>query len=636
MATQRTVEYWFPHLATAVDNTATLFSQITVTLPAGAKTFRSVFAEIIAHDRNTTISNINRRQIELQLGAAGFSAVNNTNVLTQGGEQHVIQFSGDYTSYFTTNWTGTAMTCDLRVLMDSAAATPLNPSFNNFSARLVITLDVDETQATQVNTVWIPLNAPAGALATAKPGAANATIPALDTWLEESGKTILQTTVVVQGNTEGGGTTDKSLSFEIGTLGVFTSQLYEHGSSTDMWYRLNQVVSFPTNAAQSFYIWASAADFDHPQVWLCVTYSWDASASARMTISTLLPAEIAGGFGGNTSATPQRVERQLWIQEPGVITTKAVAALIFWDQAAPIAGLNMRLGSGAYTAYTSVATALSGGCGAMIRNDAAFTLARGRNMLYAEMYRTDTVDVGANASTLFMVTYSCDVPAQGWQRANRTVIRNLRVTGTVAAGGESIVAAVGFNIPSPNYFLNAIGVRYCYTSNSTSNPMGCHIGTERLSGEGGVFWENVYEAMGATDPEVGIHECFATARSVFSRWAVGATKEADSSRLDIEVARRWRAVIGGGGTSFDHIDLYITYHAIEYTVGGNITGSNGGAVNLTLHRADTHEAVLNGSRIGNGAYSFTWFDNTENVYVSAREGAAHLGRSDNGLATGAP
>lgn len=631
MATQQTVEYWFPHLASAVDNTATSFTQITVTLPAGTKTFRSVFAEVICHDRNTTVSNISRRQIELQLGAAGYSAVNNTNALTLGGEQMVIQFSGDFTSYFTTNWTGTAMTCDLRVLLDDATASPLNPSFNNFSARLVVTLDVDEAQATQVKTLWIPLDAPTGALGTTKPGTANATIPALDTYLEEGGKTILQTAIVVQGNTEGNSTTDKSLSFEVDTLGVFTSQLYEHGSNTDMWYRLNQVVSFTTNATHDFFIWASVADFDHPQVWLVVTYSWAPGSSTRMTVGVLAPAEIGGCFGGNTSATPQRVERSLWIEEPGAITTKALAALIFWDQAAPIAGLNMRLGSGSYAAYTSVSTALSGSCGAMIRNDSAFTLARGRNTLYAEVYRTDTADVGANASALFMIVYSCDIPSQGWHKANRTVIRNLRVTGTVAAGGESIVNAVAFDIPSANYFLNAIGVRYCYTSNGTSNPMGCHVGTERLSGEGGVYWENVYEAMGATDPEVGIHECYATARSVFQRWP-GDTVDGNS-RLDIETARRWRAVIGGGGTSFDHLDLYITYHSIEFTCADSISGFSG-TVTLSLHR-ETGEKVAETSRSGDGAFSFTWYDNTEPMYVVADDGTT-VGRSTLTLAAGTP
>jgi hypothetical protein len=39
------------------------------------------------------------------------------------------------------------------------------------------------------------------------------------------------------------------------------------------------------------------------------------------------------------------------------------------------------------------------------------------------------------------------------------------------------------------------------------------------------------------------------------------------------------------------------------------------------------------SRVGNGAYSFTCYDDTENVYVMAYEDGTHLGRSAYGVAT---
>jgi hypothetical protein len=77
----------------------------------------------------------------------------------------------------------------------------------------------------------------------------------------------------------------------------------------------------------------------------------------------------------------------------------------------------------------------------------------------------------------------------------------------------------------------------------------------------------------------------------------------------------------------------MTYHTITYTVSGSVTGSAGGTVNLELERDGTDELVLSTSRTGNGSFSFTWYDNTENVYVSAREDSTHLGRSDQGTAT---
>lgn len=700
MATRlKTVEYWFPHLATAVDNADTNFTQITVYLPESSKTFRKVVVEVCAHDRNTTVANVTNRNIDVQLAAAGYTSVDNASTLTGAGEQMNFGWSGDFTSYFTTNWTGTSMTMDLRVLCNDSGGTPLNPSFNNFSARVVITFEYDDTSTTHVKTVWVPLNAPLTALAASKPGTAHDTIPDLADYLPEAGKTFRQTTIVVQGNTEGGAVTDKSLSFEVDTLGAFTSQLYEHGSNTDLWYRLNQVVTFTTTAVHDFFVWASATDFDHPQVYLVVTYEFEADnvattltedldgsetgvdvtsaaalgtapytiivddehmlvtsvASNTLTVtrghngssatthsngatvrpgvicSLLLPVEFGGSFGGTTSSDYQRAERELWVQELAP-RSRNMAVLVFWDQAAAIAGLNMRFGTGSFNAITSVGSVLSGGCGALLRNDSGFTLARGRNSMNVDAYRSDTADLGYNTAALFMVNYVAAQPTAGHGAENHTVIWNVRPVGTGAASTETIVSSVAMVIPETNWFATAVGVHYLFTSNSTSSPAGVHLGVERLaSGEGGLVWENVYEAMGGTDPEPGIRQAFATARSVFNRWAGDP-----SGRLDIETARRWRISTANSATSFDYVDILFTYHSITYTVGDDVENSNGGTVELTLHRDATGEKVLETSRSGNGAYSFTWYDNTEPVYVVGYEDDDFKGRSGSGVATGSP
>ena len=41
-----------------------------------------------------------------------------------------------------------------------------------------------------------------------------------------------------------------------------------------------------------------------------------------------------------------------------------------------------------------------------------------------------------------------------------------------------------------------------------------------------------------------------------------------------------------------------------------------------------------GSRSGNGSFSFTWYDNTEPMYVDAYEDSTHLGRSTQAVANG--
>ena len=70
-----------------------------------------------------------------------------------------------------------------------------------------------------------------------------------------------------------------------------------------------------------------------------------------------------------------------------------------------------------------------------------------------------------------------------------------------------------------------------------------------------------------------------------------------------------------------------TYHSVIRTVSGSITGSSGGPVDIYLHRASTGEIVLATSQIGNGSFSFDWYDDTEDLFVSAYESTTKKGRS---------
>lgn len=635
MATRlKTVEYWFPQLATAADATDTDFTQITVYLPESSVTFRKAILDVVYHDANTTLTGTcARRQLSVQLAAAGYTTSNDTTTQTFSGENYVGATSADFTSYFNTNWTGTSMTCDARFLYDMSTATPLGA--RNLSAKLTITYTYDDTSTTHIKTVRIPLYAPVGNCATSKPGSAVATFPNLSTFLPEASVTIRQWTTVVQGNTHGAAT-DTSISWQYDTDGVFTSGLYEHGGNQSMWYRVSNVESHTTNATHGFYLWASTAIFSHPQVWAVVTYEFDASASTRILNSLILPMEFTSPMGGPTASDYQRATRELWIEEPGTVTLLNSALYIHWDQAAAISGLHARVGTGSFVAYSDAngATSNAGGFGLMVKDpgSGAITLARGRNTLQADIYTTDTADLGWNVSSWWIINYSSDKATDGVGAHNHTVIRNMKTYGIDGSSTsitlQTIVAADAPDIPETLYFLTSVGCWYQYISNTTNNAAGCHIGVERLAGEGGIEWEQVYSDVGHTDPEVGIRQVMATARSVFRRWP----SDADSDRLAFETSRRWRSALGGGASSLDHLDIIFTYHTILFTVAGTITGSAGGTVNLYLNRTATGEMIKVSSRSGNGAYSISWYDDTEDVYVDAYEDGTHLGRSDTGKA----
>jgi hypothetical protein len=84
--------------------------------------------------------------------------------------------------------------------------------------------------------------------------------------------------------------------------------------------------------------------------------------------------------------------------------------------------------------------------------------------------------------------------------------------------------------------------------------------------------------------------------------------------------------------------MILTYHAITFTVSGNVTGSAGGSVDIDCYTENGDEIwhIGSTSRTGNGSYSLTWFDNVYNCYAEARESGTLIGRSDNDVAAGSP
>ena len=632
MATRlKTTEWWFPAGTTLVDATDTNLTQITVYLPESSKTFKKVMLEVIVHDRNTTLGNISRHQVSISVAGAAYTAVNNANAITNGGEQQTILFSGDFTSHFTTNFTGTSHTVDARVLIDSAVASPLSPSFNNVTARLIITYEYDDTSSTQIKTVRIPLNAPVGAMATTKPGTATATIPALDTELPEASKVYRQTVLVLQGNDNNTGTTDQTFTMQIDTNTAYTSDVYEHGSTVSMFVRMNSIQTFDTSSSRSFYVYSSLTMGYHMQAWLVVTYEFDATSSNDIFVSLMLPVSMDSPMGGTTSSDYQRATRTLWIQETGIVA-KQQACYLFWDQNATISGLNMRIGTGSFVTYTDAAAVLAGSNASMIRNDSAFSLARGKNTLNVDAYRTDATDLGYNVSGFFIINYTADKPSGGHGAENHTVMWCISDTGTAAVAASFTVAATALAIPESDYFITAFGTEQKFVVSGTSPHAGNAISVERLSGEGGIIWEPVYADLAGSDGETGIYHSYSQARDLFYRYPGDVMGH--ESRLDPEVSRRWRWAVGNGVTVRGQLCVLFTYHAITYTISGEIRGSGGGTVYIDLIRdGDPLEILKTTTRTGNGSYSFTWYDNTIPVYTSAYEDSTHTGRSAPGTAT---
>lgn len=626
------VQVAMPPLASMVDNTLTSLTQITIYLPEDTKVFKSVIARVTAMGTATAVGNVTTRRLQARLGAAGYTTHTNSNLLTGSGEDIFVDHALDLTAHFNTNWTGTSMTFDAQALMDGTAT---GIAWTNICVTLNILYEYDETTSTTgVKTFRMPLTMPLTNLATSKPGTALHTIPNLSTKLPEGSKAFRNHFVTVQGNINRAAATDVTMTFQLDSTTSHTTGVFEGLSNTDFFLRyIWDAPTLDTSASMGWYAWASATEFNHMQAWLTVTYEYDLTASNDMMVSVVLPAELASPMGGTTSSDYQRTARNLWIEEPGTITTEDIAFFSFWDQAAAIAGLNMRVGTGSFQAVTDIAATVAGSNAAMIVNNAAFTLARGRNNLTFDVYRTDTADLGMNMSGFWIVNYTAGKPAGGYHKANKTLIMSLGAHYNGAAAAFRSLSAIAPAIPETEYLLNAVGINYKYLTNTTGTAAGVAITAELLAAEGGIGWEPIYTDVSHTDPEVGIHECYAQARSYFKRWPT----DPDPDRVDIETARRWRAVLANFCASFDYLDMMLTYHSITFTISGTLseyTGDGSGIeVDLFRKNGAHRDHIGTVTTTTGGAYTFTWYDDTETVFAVSRQDSTHAGRSDDGLAT---
>ena len=101
------------------------------------------------------------------------------------------------------------------------------------------------------------------------------------------------------------------------------------------------------------------------------------------------------------------------------------------------------------------------------------------------------------------------------------------------------------------------------------------------------------------------------------------------ARLDLETARDYR-IFNSTAASVGLLAI-LTYHSFTFTAADSISGGFSGLVTLNLHRADTGEKVATTSRVGDGPYSFVWYDNTVEMYVECIDSIGQVGRSQNTL-----
>lgn len=604
---------------------------ITAYIPefSGTVTFRSVTLQCIVRTNATTAASLTAPTIGLDIDGAGFDTANLGNPVANSGEAQAFEFVRDMTSYFVTNWTtGTSKTVTCRCNFTSIATA-------NHAFRLIITYDYDDTQSTHIKTIYIPIETTRSTLTTSMQtiGGATAIPDFKNTYLPEASPVVRQVWVELWGN-------------EVSSSATYTLVAdYDSGTDHSMWLSTNTTInssvwahaiwditaeSLTTAAALRAFSSAITGKFDNIGGMVCCTYEFDPASTTTVHNSLILGAfDTSGWIGGTTSGDADAWGRIIKINEPATITLRESAICLSFIDSGGFT-LNVSAGAQSPVAYAATAGGIQCGQYSMVHRidaggtagSAGITLARGANSYLAKAY-SGTANAGWNLAGFLILNYTSGKSSEGVGAHNQTRVKHvLNTTGTTT--NTQTANSISIPIPESDYWLTGCCANMLLHSlNSANGAQSWNV--ERQNGEGeGSGWETIYVGQYRSDNESSNWNIWGASRKSWRRYPT----DPDTDRMDIEASRSHRIDMNPAGNVGALI--WYTYHTMTWDVSGDITDSNGGTVNIAMHDYTSGDLLKTTSRVGNGSYSMTWYDDTATVYVTAYEDGTHLGRSGNG------
>lgn len=614
----------------------TLPSQ-TIYIPESNVTFLAAAVDYSMTDRITaTGSSPSSRTFELQLGSVAYNSSVNNQALNNSGENMALFWSVDYTSYFATNWTGTSMVCNTRFAITQSGGT--TPGYNNCCAILKITYSYNDSSVIQVKSVRIPLNTNTGIMTAT--GNVD-TIPALSNYLPEANKTFRNISLCVQGNeARGASTTDLTMYANVGTV-RFASDLLEGALASNRFIRwANNITSaYPNTSASQNLQFSATGNLNHMQAWMDVTYEFDAANTTSCMNSVMLPFYVGAPIPPDniTNYRADFKNVKLNIQEPGPITASRCAAYFFYDTDISLDIVaRMRTDSAPtppVVTFTGTLTpsgeVFCGSCAGQINPNSSLTLVRGTNQITFEMYKDETgiaYEAGP-VSGFFVVNYTSNISPSGIGSHNRTIYEDILLHPAASAASLRYqTAGVAPNIPETEYYISDAGIEYYMITSGTGSIDAVDVQVERKPTEvGGFTWEKLHSTHTVVDSEIGARYYYIDkGTELYKHWP----NDPKTGAWDIETARRYR-FFAAGASQYIFASHLITYHNISYTISGNVSGSNGGTINIAAYQTQNANTKIGStSRTGDGSYTITWYDNTVPIIVSANEDSTHKGVSN--------
>lgn len=611
---------WTTNTASLAASTQYTFPALTVALPTASRTIRSAVIVYSFNIDSAAAANITSRQggVQIDAVAAQDNAVSGTHANTADHAAYVI--SEDLTDYFVANFTGASHSVVARWRQVGGAVI-------NLSAELFLTFEYDDAgETSKTKTIEIVLDSPTARLTSTLAEIGTNQVPPLDTFLPEASKTLIDAYFIVEGNLASDAVTDFQLGLSLDAeaevlFGAYRQALVTSNYVRVIWKRadINPAAAHAFNARSTV-----TSRFEHLTIRLVVTYSYTLAGTSTVINQILAPFTPADLLGGPTSADASRWSAEFYVAEPATVTLVQSGVVLYWTIAG-LADLNVRVGGQAYRAYTKAAfTDPAGSFCVAQRFDsggaqgAGHTLARGRNVITVDAYRTTTT-TGTIPLGVFgyaLITYTSGVAAAGAGAHNHVTWWNLQdaqATSTL----EQVTAAFAPNIPEADYWLNGWGV------------VGWVVSTAAITYGAALRLTNGYQPLfnGAQNPsDSGMIAVVATGTSYFQRHPL----DPDAARIPLETARAIRAYVIGSTQHWPNLLVAVTHHAITFNVTVTVTDytGDGSGIAVYAHTAADREPYTNVTTAIGGTATALVYDDSVSYFGHTRQDSTHVGRSD--------
>lgn len=366
-------------------------------------------------------------------------------------------------------------------------------------------------------------------------------------------------------------------------------------------------------------------------------------ATVNLTIwnSVQLPVMQDPGYvGASATGDKSRYVTTFLVAEPATVALNQSAVFVTGAADAAVT-LDLRCGSqGSRTFAHAASQHCGGGLSQMLRIDSGG--ASGSGITFARGWNTLTMDAFGAATTigtllsmgsgLLFLNYTSGKASGGADTHAHTTHWIIRAHATGGAVPRLQVAGtVTPNIPETSYYAVGVGYQVVQSVSGTVNPIANCVKAEIQSGEvqdAGAGWQTLASWRYQSDAEMSYSLVFANASEAFNRYP-----DDPADRLDLETARDYcfESQIGSSGDgAVWQAAMLLTYHAITFTKSGTVSAyadADGAGLTVRYYRSDTGAYVGTSTTTSGGAHSFTWYDDSVNLFAVCLEDSTHTGAS---------